>query len=307
MNSVPNHPTNYQLPLTGVIREGRMIVDAALAARILEEAKFDGQRKSAPHHVSLLAHLMTEGRWSAGSQLAFCLFNGSLYLTNGKHRMNAVLMSGRPQEFQILITRCASMSEVIADYYRHDTASRARSDVEIISSTEIARESGLPRGLLKTLFSSAYILENGMRDRHYIADPLVRDTDAKIGAASMWMAEAREFARIVEPANNVLRQKLFSAGPAMVALMTIRHQPKSAEMFWGGLAADDGLRRNDPRKVLALDLFARSTSKISTRIRCMPSAVAWNAFYESRPLTIIKVLESSVLRIAGTPITGRDK
>lgn len=293
--------------LPHVIREGRQTIGPDLAAWILKDAAFAGQRKSEKHHVELHAHLMRERRWSAGSQLAFCEFGGNLYLTNGKHRMNAVVSSGMPQEFQILITRCSSMSEVIADYYRHDTAARQRSSMEIITSTEMARDSGLPNVLLQTLFGCALTLENGLQERFYQHDPLVRDTDAKIAAASGWIPEAREYSRLVAAAPRQVRSKLFTAGVTMVALMTIRHQPKIAEQFWFGIAADDGLRRSDPRKVLLLDFAARKMQTGITRLRCMPAATAWNAFYESRPMHIIKVSDASILRIAGTPITGRAK
>lgn len=293
--------------LPHVIREGRQTIGPDLAAWILKDAAFAGQRKSERHHVELLAHLMRQRRWSAGSQLAFCSLGGNLYLTNGKHRMNAVVASGIPQEFQVLITPCGSMTEVIADYYRHDTASRKRSSMEIINSTEMARNSGLPNALMNTLFGSALALDNDLRDLHYQQDALVRDTDAKIAAASGWIAEAQEYARLVVDAPVKIKAKLFTAGVAMVALMTIRHQPKLAELFWSGLAADDGLARSDPRKVLLLDFASRKPMTGLTSQRCLPAAIAWNAFFEHRPLHIIKISGASILRIAGTPITGRAK
>lgn len=294
-------------PLAHVVREGRMSITPELAAWILKDAAFDGQRKSERHHIELLSHLMRQGRWSAGSQLAFCELDGRLYLTNGKHRMNAVVAAGIEQEFQVLITRCMNMGEVVADYYRHDTASRKRSAMEIIGSTEMARNSGLPAALLSGLFNCAITLDNGLEEKFYQHEPLVRDTDAKIAATSGWITEAREYARLVAPAPFGVRAKLFNGGVLMVALMTIRHQPKVAEQFWGGIALDDGLRRNDPRKVLLLDFASRKLSPGIIRMRCIPAATAWNAFYESRALHIIKVSDASVLRIAGTPITGRAK
>lgn len=295
------------LALPHVIREGRMTIGPDLAAWILRDAAFAGQRKSAKHHVKLLAHTMTDGRWSAGSQLSFCELDGALYLTNGKHRMNAVVESGIPQEFQVLVNRCRNIAEVEADYHRHDTAARKRSTTEIINSTQMGREAGLPKGLMAALYSAAPILDAGLEVRHYAHDPVSRDVSAKIGAAAGWLTEARRFAELTAPASSTVRAKLFNVGVLAVALMTIRHQPHIAADFWGGLAKDDGLRRTDPRKTLLLDLAARNTGAGSHRQRLIPTAVAWNAFYEARPLHIIKVSESSVLRIAGTSITGRAK
>lgn len=293
--------------LPHAIREGRMVIGPDLAAWILRDAAFDGQRKSAKHHVTLVAHLMKDGRWSAGSQIAFCDLDGSLYLTNGKHRMNAVIASGTAQEFQVLITHCRSMREVEADYYRHDTTARKRSVSEIIGSTQMGRESGLPKALMESLYSAAPMVNAGLQFRHYESDPTSRDVDAKISAAAEWLPEARKFAEFTSPAGAPIRQKLFNVGVLAVALMTIRHQPRIAEDFWGGLAKDDGLRRNDPRKALLIDLASRNTGKGPYRARILPAAIAWSAFFDSRPLHHIKVMDSTQLRIAGTPINGRTK
>lgn len=311
---VANQPSVFRfrsaepvLSLQHVIREGRVTIGPDLAAWILKDAAFAGQRKSAKHHVKLLAHQMADGRWSAGSQLAFCELDGALYLTNGKHRMNAVVTAGIAQEFQVLITHCRSMAEVEADYHRHDTAARKRSTSEIIGSTQMGRDSGLPKGLMASLYAAAPMLNAGLEFRHYMADPISRDVSAKISAAAGWLPEARRYAELTAPANSIVRQKLFNVGVLAVALTTIRHQPHIAADFWLGLAKDDGLRRTDPRKTLLLDLASRNTGMGSARARILPTAVAWNAFFEARPLHHIKVMDSTPLRIAGTPVNERTK
>jgi hypothetical protein len=81
---------------------------------------------------------------------------------------------------------------------------------------------------------------------------------------------------------------------------TARYQPSSAEEFWGGMIMDDGLKANDPRKVLLRYLnnkpanAARDDTKKAT-------ALAWNAFFVDRPLELLRPNQLKVFRIEGTP------
>lgn len=290
--------------LPNIIREGRMVIGPDLAAWILKDAAFEGQRKSERHHVELLAHLMREGRWSGGSQLAFCEFEGNLYQTNGKHRMNAIVVSGLAQEFQILITHCNSMQEVEADYHRHDTVARKRSSIEIMQSTELGRDSTLPHRLARTLYSLAPLLDRGLVSTNYRTDPLSRDVDALLASFSRWVGEAQTFAGMVAKSHKVaVRQGLFSPAITAVALLTIRHQPVIAEKFWPVAAEDDGLKIGDPRKALIDHIAYGEKSKDPSVLRFIQPALAWNAFFESRTLKIFKPSACSVLKIVGTPVS----
>lgn len=304
MSSVSKQNENGKAPLSHVVREGRVSIGPELAERILADAAFDGQRKSEPHHVELMVHLMRANRWTPGSQIVFCDLGGRLFLTNGKHRMNAVKAAGVPQEFQVLIVKCNSMAEVEADYHRHDTVARKRSVPEILKSTEVGRNAGLPAKMLTSLYSAGLLLDRNLASTHYTTDPLSRDVDARLQSVSNWMREAKSYAAMI--ANAPARQHgiLCGAGVLCVALMTIRYRPELATLFWTGIADDDGLRKGDPRKTL-LDDFDTRTNETNIRARMLPAAIAWNAFYESRVLKIIKVLSNSVLRISGTPVDGR--
>lgn len=86
--------------------------------------------------------------------------------------------------------------------------------------------------------------------------------------------------------------------------MAFRHQPETAVSFWQGLSDNDGLRKGDARhtylRLLSEPDGGRSTAENGAR----SAAVAWNAFFEGRQLTMIRVMPGK-FRIAGTVIRGR--
>lgn len=288
-----------------ILKEGRKLITPNLAKRVLAEANFDGQRPIADHHVTLLAHIMKDRRWQSGGQIAFCRLNGYLMLTNGQHRMKAVVDSGIAQEFQVLITECTTMEEVEADYHRHDIIARKRSIPEIIGSTDLLETSGITKTMLSRLYQAASMLESDLKYIHYLDAPTVRDVDSRLSTVRGWLDEAAKYESLIKGAPAHVKRSLVNAGVLAVALVTLRHQPEKAEEFWQGVADDDGLRRGDPRKALLQDFESRGTTKGAFHAqRVIPAITAWNAFFEGRTLKLIKVLESSHISVRGTPIKG---
>ncbi len=310
INLVQDHFGSKQIARDSIhaqLSEGRKLITPNMARRILEEANYAGQRPARKHHITLLAHIMREGRWASGGQLAFCRVDGKLYLTNGQHRLHAVVEAGAAFEFQILITDCATMAEVDADYHRHDIVARKRSTAEIMNSTGFAAASGLPKTFLTRLYEAAALLDASLGFRQYQSDPIrTRDVDHRISVASQWVAETVVYEEITRPAPPHIRQRLARAGVMAVALVTLRYQPAKAKEFWGGLAEDNGLRRNDPRKALMHDFEERNLSSGSFLQRVIPSITAWNAFYEGRELKLIRVKDASVIAVRGTPVNGKE-
>jgi len=84
----------------------------------------------------------------------------------------------------------------------------------------------------------------------------------------------------------------------------LKWQPEKAEEFWKGLAMDDGLARNDPRKALLEKLRSQEGSH-SIPVQLHAVASGWNAFYHGRKLKEIRVCPDKPFSIDGTTIVGR--
>lgn len=90
-----------------------------------------------------------------------------------------------------------------------------------------------------------------------------------------------------------------------VSLVTMRYQPSNAESFWRDLVWDDGLRKDDPRKVLLRYLQQHDTvGAQATRQNILAASNAWNAAFEGRTIDHLKPTMTARLSIMGTPWAG---
>lgn len=290
-----------QPALGKLVREGRLVVDATLAKRILDEAAYQRQRRIYPHHVRFLSGEMERGCFGQGSQLAFCLLNGRLILVNGYHRMTAIAASGLPQEFQVRVQPVASSEDVDRDYHQHDFGTRKRSVAEVLSAMDFAKRHGLSRTMARVVYEAALLLENNLARVNYQQNPMYRSVDYRVELAQKWVKPASDFEAALTRATPDIKSKLLRAGPAAVGIATFTYQQGKATDFWMGLAERDGLRRNDPRQSLSDDLLRRNMSQDSHDQGEKACAVAWNAFYEVRKLQVIKVYSDRPLKLLGTP------
>lgn len=287
------------------IREGRLSVTPAFAGRVLAELNYGAQRPLAPLHVAFLADHMRRGTFRPGSQIAFARLGDKLTLTNGQHRLQAVVESGRPVEFQVLIQDVETPEQLSAAYYTFDRGARARGIGDVLSSVGIVDKYAITRRVANAVFQAYPMLISGFQNAHCVGDPTARNDDVRLAALESWWPLASEFSRLADSAPRWAKERLFTAQGVAAGMVTIKYQPKAAEAFWSAVAEDSGLQRDDPRKTLLTDMASRPWRR-SSLDGCHVIASAWNAFFEGRPLKIIRVHERSRLVFAGTPI-GRGK
>lgn len=291
------------------IEEGRLVIQPELARQIVTVLKYAGQRPAYHHHVALLSSAMQRDKWTGGGQIAFGrLPDGTLHLVNGQHRLLAVAESGTSQEFQVLIVDVSGAAELGALYYRFDVAARNRSLPEILNAAGTAEQHGLSKTMTRVAFEAVALLENGLCRPNYQTDPVIaRDIDMRFEASRPWWLHAVAFEHLIEPSRAAIRQRLRTQGVVAVALATLRYQPERAELFWRGLAEDDGLRKGDPRRTLNMALADRHLGPSSHHARVILPANAWNAWFQGRSIGHIKAPADSKPKVLGTPYDGRER
>jgi hypothetical protein len=91
-----------------------------------------------------------------------------------------------------------------------------------------------------------------------------------------------------------------------VALVTIRSTGKDAEDFWHAAAMDDGLAKEDPRKILHYFVRLSKVKQYDPHVYCRYVASAWNAAYEGRTITSVQAgSPSTPLLLLSTPHTRK--
>lgn len=286
------------------LNEGRSVIGPALAADLIETSNYSKQRRVNRQHVESLAASMRRQAWVSGSQLAFGRLYGHLHLVNGQHRLHAVIESGCDIEFQVVILDCADDKELAQLYYTFDRHGRARSDADVLSAVGITDRFGITATTARGVWQAAPIIENGFQRVAYTDDPARRDDDHRLAICSAWWPVSAQYEALLKKAPSSVRQRLLTSQAMAVALVVLKHRPVEANAFFDGIASDDGLRRDDPRKALLIDLAGRAWRR-HTLDGCFVLAYSWNAFFRGRPQSQLKVVQNGRFRLEGTPFDGR--
>jgi hypothetical protein len=302
------HPISIAAAAQGplhFIREGFVTFTPAQAALVLRECRYERQRDEtrAHAHIAALAEQMRRGLWLPKTQIDFARVGGRLVLVNGHHRMHAQVASAANVLWSVVFHDCADDAEVAALYWKFDTTVRKRSASNIISGIGLAKDTGLPEAWAAGLWASAQVIHCGMRFYFHERDGAALLPDQRVAICREYAAETAMVCKSAEKAILPVRRKLRTPSFLAPAIVVLRHNPLIGGEFIAGLCADDGLTKGDPRKTLLADMMVRNGRGASLYAANMMSfAIAWNAYYEQRPLKIIKVTGRPV-PLAGTPYT----
>lgn len=292
------------VPPNSEIREGRLVVTAQMARQILAENNYDRQRPVRAPHVAFLADEMRRGNFVPGSQIAFARLGGRLILVNGQHRMTAQVACNGTVEYQVLVQDASNMEDVSRYYYRQDRGQRVRSDAEVLAAVGVAQTYGLSATVARSVFQAVPLISNRFLRPSISEDPTLRNDDLRLEACRPWWEVAEAYQYIIKAAPRLVHKKLTSSQALAVGLVTLKHQPEKARLFWEGISKDDGLRRGDPRKALLIDFTNREWGRKSSD-GAVVTSLAWNAFFTGRPLSLVKIVNGASVRILGTPYDGR--
>lgn len=293
------------------IHAGNQTIDPATAARALSECALGIQKHrtdSGSLHIKRFAEALKRGFWTDFSQISFGVTpDGRHYLLNGYHRLSALVEFGRPALFNVVTIECADEKEVLSWYARFDrpTLVRMRSDADAMNAIGFASSLGVSRNVARSLWRAIPIILNGMKpvrlgDIKIKVEMSVLEVRAE--AAMAWKKEIALYdAVIASVVGETFRRKLMSPSVVAVALQTIRHAETKAVEFWTAVAKNDGLRAGTPAHTLVRTLMDR-TFRGGDEDNLIVPALAWNALYEGRKLSIIKAGAAGPLRIAGTPV-----
>lgn len=294
------------------IREGRVLFTPDMSARTLAECAFAGQRPIKDGHVATLRIAMVKGNFTAGTQLHFGRVGGRLYLVNGHHRLHAHSLTDAALEFQCLVTNCEDESEVAQLYYRHDTVSAVRGLADVVRATGTAAAAGISEtDARRTLAAVKVIVGRFARAMsHQQEVKNLREPDEILAAASSWWPYAKTYFAITEGASREAAVCLGRQHIIAAALVTLKYQPDKAREFWAGVAADDGLRKGDPRKSALRFLLSHGIGSGGNPLAWSGIAgvsLCWNAWFRGEPLSQVKSSLVSEIVLLGTPVGRRAK
>jgi hypothetical protein len=222
----------------------------------------------------------------------------------------AQIEAGVSVDWQITILDVQTQDEINALYFRFDTLSRKRSAADIVRASGLAEDRQISGVTASRLLTVGVIIANGMRVvAPNIWDAYLRTPDGKLSVLDQWMDYIAEYDHLLtdKACESGLRNRLTNASVIAAAAITLKHQRKIAAEFWGGIAANDGLRRNDPRHTFIQTMQDRSFGSGRAGAALCVASLAWNAFFKGESRSILKVTQNYEPIFLGTPFDGRKR
>lgn len=286
------------------------MVTPEIASRWLSENLYEHQRTVRPWHVKFLADEMKRGAFKQDTAIEFSRSNGHELLTDGQHRLNAVIASSTPQRFVIIRRLIASEDEIALDYTRTDKGQR-RTTADDYRVLLLEEELGLTATQLNKFGSAVALINSGFmnvtQQKLHTADRLrmMREYNDAYGA----------FLEVSAGCARDIKVRVERAASLGVALVTFRFSVSvygdKVENFWRGAIFDDGLRIGDARKSANRHMLdtgmtgramgtARKTASAAYSSRYL--ANCFNSFVTGKELRYSKVFDTAKpMNILGSP------
>ncbi len=287
------------------------------ANAILSRMPYEHQRNIARRSVEFLAEEMRRGAFKQDTPIELSSANGSnsWMLTDGQHRLSAVVASGKEQRFVVVRRRLQSDDEIAMDYTRTDKG-RIRSVFDDYKVLSIDTELGLTQTQVNKFGAAVNMIINGF------SSPRGKiHTDDRLRLMREYDTAYADFLEIAVNCSGGMRKAIERSATLAVALVTHRYSVKSygkrVEEFWTGAIWDDGLRIGDPRKTANRHLLetsmagggANSQYTVSAAYSARFLATCFNSFVAGESRRMVKsssMPTSKPIIILGSPFDGKE-
>lgn len=271
-------------------------------AYALLHRSFDRQRPLNQNYVFLWAEEMRRGEFRAQSQIRIAICNGTQYLVDGQHRLNAQVEANVPMVYTITYTECSDEEEIGRLYSVIDRG-QPRTVPQLLNAQDIdvARSFGFGPGLLTVMNAASVWIESGFATTSGQISYLSRSEDQIVRRVKEWSPAFASYHAALsgKSLSSHAGKKAKHVGMVASALLQYRYCVQNADEFWVPLAEDDGLRLGDPRKTLLRTMEEERAYTITKERWFFASIAAWNAWVEGRELRHVQKVKRLPPRIAG--------
>jgi hypothetical protein len=267
------------------------------AKMLRQTCHYDRQRRLSMEHIRRLASEMRNGWFLPGTPIWFCVMpDESMLIVNGNHTLEAVVDSGVSLPLTFVYQQVQTLEDVAKAYACFDIQ-RMRTWMQAAEAAGLAEDVPLAKNVLAAL---THVIGDFNSDARH--NPHLRSRPVRFRLMEEYKVAASLLHSCLAGAPPVNTKYVRRSGVMAVALATVRYQPSSAETFWRDMVWDDGLRKDDPRKVLLRYLQQHDTTgTTATRENIIAAANCWNAAFENRTLDHVKPGNTTRVVILGTP------
>lgn len=284
------------------------------AERILKTKLWDRQRPVRRLVVANYSRMMTTGVWRPTSVIHFAVVDGQEYLVDGQHRLAAVIDSNTTQQFTFLRHKVENPGE-IARFYATIDRGLQRTTYDQMHAIGVDDFYGWNTTKTNMVFSAIRYINSGFGEGTQRVTYAGNEIEAMI---EEYGVPAVKYVDLFERSIKKIQAGLRRRGTGSVILVTFKeswiHYGNKVDEFWNGVALDDGLRANDPRKLVVNHLLttkvsgggAKGTGIVSASYSSRYIANCFNAYVEDRDISRTAVKNERVpIKINGSRFNGR--
>jgi hypothetical protein len=279
-------------------------IDPDLASVIFAEChEYEFQREPDKRRVAQYALAMKRHQFEvADIKIHHC--QGRQYLTDGQHRLLAVLHSGATV-LQNVCRLYTNDFEVVRLAFQNTDNGYSRSLGQRLKATDIGSTTGLGERQNRAFASAVLVLMDGFRSTSPASklNPFYREPAQRAVIMTAYTEEARKYMAAITGTSFFFKAE--RAAVFALGLVTYRYQPEAAARFWPRVAMNQALELETGEWHLRSLLENPNSKKMRPNELARRVAICWNAYFEQEPLKklIIKNLELPI-SISGTPYTS---
>jgi hypothetical protein len=287
--------------LSAKLRCETILVSVSDAIQLRKTCHFPNQRAIRDLNTQRLGVEMEKGRFVQGTPVFLCVLpDGTQYIVNGNHTLEAIAYSGKPQLLTFVWLQVADFDEAAAVYASFDIH-KARTWTDALKAT--GRAEKMPKS--KEVSAAVKLIMTGFK---YSPDNVEANSSraANFEVMDLYEDAAGMLHDAMKGAPQLNQRIVYRSSVLAVALETVRYQPNNAVQFWGDLANDEGLVSGDPRKALLRWLLCHPAGKGHAGfLMSRACAHAWNAWWKNQEVNILRPGIVGKILLLGTPWDGR--
>jgi hypothetical protein len=291
------------------------VITPEIAAKWIASYLYDHQRPVRQHRVAFLAEEMRRNQFKQDTPIEISRVGGRKFLTDGQHRLAAIVVSHKPQRFVVVERALDNEDAVAADYTRTDK-NMVRTVADDYRVLLLENELGLTATQVNKLGAAVNVIYGNFLPR---AGTQKMHLDDKLRLMREYNDAYGDFLEAISGCPGDMWKRMNRRATLGVALVTFRHSVlaygSKVEEFWKGTAFDDGLRAGDARKVALRHILSTgmeggaqggsknvATWEYSSRV----IANCFNAYVTEQPRLLTRVRDTSKpITILGSPFNGK--
>lgn len=279
------------------------LITPAIAAKMIADYEYKGQRNFRPFLVTRLARQMVLARWKF-SPIKLAHMDDKTFLVDGQHRLRAIVASGTSQMFCVMHSNCKNNFEVAEEYNSCGTVVGARTNTDSLRASGIADRLNIGSNAFSKLTAAVNIIltEFSPRPTRFL---VARDDQEQAQVMEEYQEAMALYLDSIVGAGPAISKPLRWAGFLAAALIIFETDKQKADVFFRAFSHNPS--QYPATRELELFILPLTGGKGGTSVSQLhiarAVASAWNRFY-TKPLQPIRRFEiqdaDAPIRVAGS-------